>query len=62
MLFESINTGCLDGNDTPWMPFAPYSNDVMIKYFKIDPVRGETITLLKRPQAWKCHGIITPAR
>ncbi len=49
MLFESINTGCLDGNDTPWMPFAPYSNDVMIKYFKIDPVRGETITLLKAP-------------
>jgi len=49
MLFESINTGCLDGNDTPWMPFAPYRNDVMIKYFKIDPVRGETITLLKVP-------------
>ncbi|EYS90419.1 cupin [Cupriavidus sp. SK-4] len=47
MLFESINTGCLDSNDTPWMPFAPYSNDVMVKYFKIDPVRGETITLLK---------------
>jgi hypothetical protein len=31
------------------MPFAPYSNDVMVKYFKIDPVRGETITLLTAP-------------
>jgi quercetin dioxygenase-like cupin family protein len=49
MLFESINTGCLDGDDTPWMPFAPYSNDVLIKYFKIDPVRGEIVALLKVP-------------
>jgi quercetin dioxygenase-like cupin family protein len=49
MLFESINTGCLDGDATPWMPFAPYSDNVLIKYFKIDPVRGETVTLLKVP-------------
>jgi 2,4'-dihydroxyacetophenone dioxygenase len=49
MLFESINTGCLDGEDTPWMPFAPYSDEVQIKYFKIDPVRGEIVALLKVP-------------
>jgi quercetin dioxygenase-like cupin family protein len=49
MLFETINTGCLDGEHTPWMPFAPYSEDVLIKYFKIDAVRGETISLLKVP-------------
>lgn len=49
MMFEQIDTGCLDGADTPWMPFAPYSNEVQIKYFKIDPVQGETITLLKAP-------------
>jgi 2,4'-dihydroxyacetophenone dioxygenase len=49
MMFETIDTACLNGDETPWMPFAPYSNDVFIKYFKIDPVRGETITLLKAP-------------
>ncbi len=49
MMFEQIDTGCIDGDSTPWMPFSPYSSDVMIKYFKIDPVRGETITLLRAP-------------
>lgn len=49
MLFESINTGCLDGDDTPWVPFAPYSDEVFVKYFKIDPVRGEIVALLKMP-------------
>jgi len=49
MMFENIGTACIDGESTPWMPFSPYSNDVFIKYFKIDPVRGETITLLKAP-------------
>jgi quercetin dioxygenase-like cupin family protein len=49
MLFEFTNTSCLNGEDTPWMPLAPYSDDVKIKYFKIDPVRGEIIALLKMP-------------
>lgn len=49
MMFEQIDTGSLNSEDTPWMPFAPYSNDIFIKYFKIDPVRGEFITLLKAP-------------
>lgn len=49
MMFENIDTACIDGDSTPWMPFAPYSNDVFTKYFKIDPVRNETLTLLKAP-------------
>ena len=49
MMYENIDTGRIDGNATPWMPFAPYSNDIFIKYFKIDPIRGETVTLLKAP-------------
>jgi hypothetical protein len=42
MLFETIGTGCLNDEDLPWMPYLPYSDEVQIKYFKIDPVRGET--------------------
>jgi 2,4'-dihydroxyacetophenone dioxygenase len=53
MLFETIDTGCLNDEDLPWMPYAPYSDDVQIKYFKIDPVRGETISLLKTPPGAK---------
>lgn len=49
MMFEKIDTACIDGDSTPWMPFAPYSDEIFIKYFKIDPVRGETITLLRSP-------------
>jgi quercetin dioxygenase-like cupin family protein len=49
MLFESITSSCLNDEDTPWMPLAPYSDDVKIKYFKIDPVRGEIVALLKMP-------------
>ncbi len=53
MLFETIDTGCLNAEDTPWIPYTPYAEDVLIKYFKIDPVRGETISLLKVPPGTK---------
>jgi 2,4'-dihydroxyacetophenone dioxygenase len=49
MLFEQIQTACLNDADLPWMPFTPYSERVLIKYFKLDPIRGETIALLKAP-------------
>ncbi len=49
MQFETIDTGCLNADESPWIPYAPYSEEVMIKYFKIDPVRGETVSLLKLP-------------
>jgi 2,4'-dihydroxyacetophenone dioxygenase len=47
--FQEIDTGALNDADTPWMPFAPYDKKVLLKYFKIDPVHGEVITLLKAP-------------
>lgn len=50
MLYEQIHTSVIDDESIPWVPFAPYTNDVLIKYFKCDPIRGETITLLKAPQ------------
>lgn len=49
MLYEQIHTSVIDDESIPWVPFAPYSNDVLLKYFKCDPIRGETITLLKAP-------------
>src|SRR5450432_1951622 len=47
--YETIGTGCIDEASTPWIPFTPYSDVVQVKYFKIDPVRGEFIALLKVP-------------
>ncbi|NWL22406.1 2,4'-dihydroxyacetophenone dioxygenase family protein [Pseudomonas umsongensis] len=49
MLYESIDTAAINADDLPWVPFAPYNDDVFIKYIKCDPVRGEVITLLKAP-------------
>lgn len=49
MNFETIDTGCIDGDDLPWVPFTPYNDRVEMKYFKIDPVRGELVLLMKAP-------------
>ena len=49
MNYENIDTGCIDVESLPWVPFTPYSPDVLLKYIKLDPVRGEMIVLLKAP-------------
>ena len=49
MHYENIDTAAINDEDLPWIPFTPYSNEVFLKYIKCDPVRGETITLLKVP-------------
>ena len=49
MYYETIDTALIDVESLPWMPFAPYSDDFLIKLIKVDPVRGEWITLLKVP-------------
>ncbi len=49
MNFESIGTGLIEAEKLPWVPFAPYDENVLIKLLKADPVRGETITLLRAP-------------
>jgi 2,4'-dihydroxyacetophenone dioxygenase len=49
MNFERVDTSLMDDDAYPWMPFAPYSDLVEIKYFRADPIRGETIALLKVP-------------
>ncbi len=49
MLYEHVDTGVTNDEDLPWTPFTPYSDVVSIKLIKADPVRGETVTLLKAP-------------
>jgi hypothetical protein len=41
---EQIHTPVIDDESMPWMPFAPHSSEVLIRYFKADPIRRETIT------------------
>jgi 2,4'-dihydroxyacetophenone dioxygenase len=49
MYHEHVQTSVIDDESLPWVPFAPYSNDVFLKYFKLDPIRGEMIVLMKVP-------------
>ncbi|MFM0278775.1 2,4'-dihydroxyacetophenone dioxygenase family protein [Paraburkholderia sediminicola] len=49
MFYENVATECIDDASIPWVPFAPYSSDVLLKYFKLDPIRGESISVLKAP-------------
>ena len=49
MNFEHVNTGCMNDDAYPWLPFEPYSDIVKVKYFKADPVRGEVIAMLRLP-------------
>lgn len=49
MFFEGIDTGMIDVEALPWVPFLPYTDQVFIKTIKVDPIRGEWVTLLKGP-------------
>jgi 2,4'-dihydroxyacetophenone dioxygenase len=33
----------------PWHPFAPYSDQALLKLLHVDPVRGEVVAMLKVP-------------
>jgi quercetin dioxygenase-like cupin family protein len=49
MYHQHVQTAVIDDEQLPRVPFAPYSNDVYLKYFKLDPIRGEMIVLMKVP-------------
>ena len=49
MLYEHVDTAVIDGDSLPWVPFTPYAENVLLKYFKLDPIRGEWIVLMKSP-------------
>ena len=49
MLYEHVDTAVIDGESLPWVPFTPYAENVLMKYFKLDPIRGEVVLLMKAP-------------
>lgn len=49
MFCNTIDTALVDVEALPWMPFAPYSDEIFLKLIKVDPIRGEWTTLLKLP-------------
>lgn len=49
MHHEHIRTALIDSESMPWMPFAPHADDVRVKLFRADPLRGEVVLLLKVP-------------
>lgn len=55
MYFGNIEATCLNDEDSPWIPFGPVGDKVAVKYFNIDPVKGEVI-LIARNQP----GIVQP--
>ena len=50
MLYEQVDTAVIDGESLPWVPFTPYTDKILLKYFKLDPIRGEWIVLMKVPR------------
>ena len=42
-----LDVNYMAGDDTPWIPFAPLSDQVHLKYWKIDPVRAEIVVSMK---------------
>ena len=39
----------MKGESIPWVPFTPYSDEVELKYFKIDPIHGEIVVAMRFP-------------
>jgi 2,4'-dihydroxyacetophenone dioxygenase len=49
MTFDKIDTRFIADDDRPWVPFLPYSDLVWVKLYRVDPVRGEVISVLRAP-------------
>ncbi|MCA8296754.1 2,4'-dihydroxyacetophenone dioxygenase family protein [Burkholderia sp. AU30198] len=49
MFYESVATECINDDSIPWVPMSENLPDVLLKYFKLDPTRGEIIVLMKSP-------------
>lgn len=49
LFHQTVDTALIDVEALPWVPFTPYTDRAFIKAIKVDPIRGEWITLLKAP-------------
>jgi len=52
---SAIDTVHIAGNATPWIPFAPINDKILLKYFKINPVTGEVVLLMKAAKGEGAH-------
>ena len=55
MLYKQVDTAVIDGESLPWVPMTPYTDKILLKYFKLDPIRGEWIVLMKVPPGVQLH-------
>ena len=42
-------TTCVPGDAQPWIPFKPISDEVLIRYHRIDPVQGQIVAEVRVP-------------
>jgi 2,4'-dihydroxyacetophenone dioxygenase len=47
--YEEVETKNVKGDQLPWVPFEPYSDEVLLKYYMIDPVKGEILVSMRFP-------------
>ena len=46
---KDIVVSNVKADSVPWVPFTPYSDEVELKYFKIDPIHGEIVLAMRFP-------------
>ncbi|MGV9838373.1 2,4'-dihydroxyacetophenone dioxygenase family protein [Nocardia niigatensis] len=46
---QQLDVNYMSGADNPWIPFTPLTDQVHLKYWKVDPVRAEIIVSMKFP-------------
>jgi 2,4'-dihydroxyacetophenone dioxygenase len=49
MLYKQVDTAVIDGESLPWVPLVPYADNILLKYFKLDPIRGDWIVMMRTP-------------
>jgi quercetin dioxygenase-like cupin family protein len=49
MHYQNLATVLADTEDLPWHPFVPCAANVSTKLLKVDPVRGQWVSLIKAP-------------
>lgn len=48
-LRSDVETEHTPGDSLPWIPFTPLSEKLLLKYFRIDPLRGEVLVSARFP-------------
>ncbi len=48
-LSSDIETMYMQGESIPWVPFRPVTDDILLRYFRIDPTRGQIVVSVRFP-------------